>query len=79
MREYMYTTLIPQMPAFPMLLPEPPHPHPMPLAPQGEGPRRLKERRDLVHEMDDLSEEEGELDDIVCFYMNRVRKFYPHC
>jgi len=47
-----------------MLLPTPPRPHHMPLPPPGRGPRRINDRRDLVQEIDDLSDEENELDDM---------------
>ncbi|KAF8511150.1 hypothetical protein BU17DRAFT_97493 [Hysterangium stoloniferum] len=60
----MTTTLIPNFPNFPVMLPTPPQPHHTPLAPLGKGPRRISDRRDLVQEIDDLSEEEGELEDM---------------
>lgn len=37
----------------------------MPLPALGRGPRRLNDRRDLVQETDDLSDEENELEDLV--------------
>jgi len=59
-------TLIPPFPTFPTFIPEPPRPHHIPLAPRGLAPTRLNEVRDLPHELDDLSEEENELEDMVC-------------
>lgn len=58
-------TVIPRPPLFPTLLPRPPQPHPMPMTRAGRQTTRMRERRDLVQEMDDLSDEEGELEDIV--------------
>lgn len=59
------TTLVPSFPTFPMLLPTPPQPHHTPLPALGRGPRRINDRRDLVQEIDDLSDEESELEDLV--------------
>jgi len=55
-------TLIPPMPSFPFLLPDPPQPHPMPLSSRG-GYVRFSSRRDLHQEADDLSDEEAEVED----------------
>ena len=57
-------TLLQRPLKFPDLLPKPPQPHPLPLS------RRriyghLNVVRDLQREMDDLSDEENELEDIV--------------
>jgi hypothetical protein len=59
------TTLVPPFPSFPMLLPTPPQPHHTPLPALGCGPRRISDRRDLLQEIDDLSDEENELEDLV--------------
>lgn len=54
------------MPHFPMLLPEPPKPHPVPLRPyDSHHSGRLNSYRNLMSEMDDLSDEENELDEAV--------------
>lgn len=57
-------TILPRQPKFPLLLPKPPQPHITPI------PRRrvyghLNAVRDLQREMDDLSDEENELEDLV--------------
>lgn len=57
-------TLLPSKSIFPLLLPKPPQTTPTPL------PRRrvygnLNAYRDLLREMDDLSDEENEVDDEV--------------
>ncbi|KAJ7611015.1 hypothetical protein FB45DRAFT_329788 [Roridomyces roridus] len=49
-------TILPRPALFPRLLPKPPHP-PVPLATQGK-------TRNLQREMDDLSDEENELDEL---------------
>jgi hypothetical protein len=46
-------------------MPRPQQPYPTPLAVPGRRARRLILRRDLVQEMDDLSDEEAELEDSV--------------
>ena len=58
-------TVLPRSPLFPSLLPRPPQPHPTPLPRHGRYDARMNARRDLVREMDDLSDEEAEVDDIV--------------
>lgn len=57
-------TVLPRSALFPTLLPRPPQPHPTPLQKYGR-PGRLNSRRNLLQEMDDLSDEEDELDDVV--------------
>jgi len=46
-------------------MPRPQQPYPTPLAVPGRHVRRLILRRNLVQEMDDLSDEEAELEDSV--------------
>src|SRR5579863_2951040 len=58
-------TALPRPPLFPALMPRPQQPYPTPLAVPGRRAGRLILRRDLVQEMDDLSDEEAELDDSV--------------
>ena len=57
-------TLLPRPQVFPLLLPKPPQPHPTPL-PKRRVYGRLNARRDLQRELDDLSDEENEVEDIV--------------
>jgi hypothetical protein len=58
-------TVLPRLPLFPTLMPRPQHPYPTPLAIPGRRVGKLILRRDLVQEMDDLSDEEAELEDTV--------------
>ncbi len=58
-------TVLPRPPLFPTLMPRPQHPYPTPLAIPGRRVGKLILRRDLVQEMDDLSDEEAELEDTV--------------
>ena len=58
-------TLLPREPKFPHCLPKPPQPHPIPLSRRQEY-GHLNAVRDLQREMDDLSDEETELYDLVC-------------
>lgn len=58
-------TVLPRPPLFPTLMPRPQQPYPTPLAIPGRRVGKLILRRDLVQEMDDLSDEEAELDDTV--------------
>jgi len=57
-------TLIPREPHFPRLLPKVPQPHPVPLSKQRVY-GHMSAYRDIHREMDDLSDEENEYDDIV--------------
>ncbi|KAI0042695.1 hypothetical protein FA95DRAFT_1609991 [Auriscalpium vulgare] len=68
-------TVIPRPPLFPTLLPRPPQPHPIPLPRPGRAPDRINTRRDLVQEMDDLSDEEAELEEITLDVKNRGYSF----
>jgi hypothetical protein len=58
-------TVLPRPPIFPTLMPRPQQPYPTPLAIPGRRVGKLIMRRDLVQEMDDLSDEEAELEDNV--------------
>ena len=58
-------TVLPRPPLFPTLMPRPQQPYPTPLAIPGRRVGKLIMRRDLVQEMDDLSDEEAELEDTV--------------
>jgi hypothetical protein len=58
-------TVLPRPPLFPTLMPRPQQPYPTPLAIPGRRVGKLILRRDLVQEMDDLSDEEAELEDTV--------------
>lgn len=62
-------TLLPRPPKFPHLLPKPPQPHPIPLPKRVRAYGRLNAIRDLQREMDDLSDEENELEDIVSAWL----------
>ncbi|KAH7906158.1 hypothetical protein BJ138DRAFT_1163293 [Hygrophoropsis aurantiaca] len=57
-------TLIPRPLIVPLVLPNPPQPNPAPLPKANRFPGRMNNRRDLQHEMDDLSDEENELEEI---------------
>ena len=50
---------------FPPLIPKPPQPHPIPLPKRRGVYGNLNQVRDLNREMDDLSDEENELEDLV--------------
>ncbi|KAH8099533.1 hypothetical protein BXZ70DRAFT_1008940 [Cristinia sonorae] len=58
---FAFPTILPPSPNFPRLLPQPPLRHPTPLPPYHSTPSGMKYRRNLIREMDDLSEEETEL------------------
>ena len=59
-------TVLRRPPVFPHLLAKPPQPYPTPLLNRRPGVYgRLNSRRDLQREMDDLSDEENEVEDIV--------------
>jgi len=68
-------TVLPRPDEFPHLLPKPPQPHPTPLPKSGHSGGRLNARRDLQREMDDLSDEENELEDINMLIRNRGYNF----
>ncbi|KAF7348488.1 hypothetical protein MVEN_01366200 [Mycena venus] len=57
-------TVLPRPLLFPRLLPKPPSTHPAPLPPQGKTYGRLNASRNLGREMDDLSDEENELEEM---------------
>ncbi|KAF9014001.1 hypothetical protein BDQ17DRAFT_1341889, partial [Cyathus striatus] len=67
-------TIIPREPRFPMLLPQPPKPHPIPL-PKRRVYGHINAMRDLQREMDDLSDEENELEDLTLLIHNRGYSF----
>ncbi|KAJ7145410.1 hypothetical protein C8R43DRAFT_1012703 [Mycena crocata] len=64
-------TILPRPPLFPRLLPKPPHPDPVPLPSQGKTYGRLNASRNLQREMDDLSDEENELEEMNMAMRNR--------
>lgn len=57
-------TLIPRDPRFPRLLPKPPQPHLVPLR-KDRLYEHMNASRDIQREMDELSEEENELEELV--------------
>lgn len=69
----MSSTLIPDFPDFPYLDPPAPQSHAIPLSKKRKV--RLTERRNLQHETADLSEEEEEVDDMVCTRLLGNRDF----
>lgn len=56
-------TLIPRAPYFPTLLPDLPKPHPSPLPPYYGRPLGFNYQRQLINEIDDLSDEERDIED----------------
>jgi len=58
-------TVIPRQPRFPALLPSPTGPRPIPQRPQGTPYAHMNAHRDLNRELDDLSEEEADILEIV--------------
>jgi hypothetical protein len=61
-------TILPAPPIFPRLLPLPPKTQPKPVPPEKVAHYgRFRARRDLQKEMDDLSEEENEMEELVRF------------
>jgi len=64
-------TVLPRPPLFPNLMPRSHQPYPTPLVVPGRRAGRLIMRRDLVQEMDDLSDEEAELEDSTLEVKNR--------
>jgi hypothetical protein len=71
-------TLLPRRPIYPFLLPKPPQPHPTPL-PERRVYSHLNAFRDLQREMDDLSDEENELEELACLFLSRVKHSFSHC
>ena len=69
-------TLLPRRHKFPLLLPKPPQPHPIPL-PKTRVYSHLNAFRDLQREMDDLSDEENELEDLASLF-SRVKRQFSH-
>ncbi|KAF5381076.1 hypothetical protein D9615_004170 [Tricholomella constricta] len=67
-------TLLPRQSKFPHLLPKPPQPHPVPLS-HRRVYGNLNAVRDLQREMEDLSDEENELEDINLSIHNRGYSF----
>jgi len=63
-------SLLPREPIFPLLLPKPPQPHPIPLS-KKRVYTHINTLRDLQREMDDLSDEENELEDLSMTIHNR--------
>ncbi|KAI0032201.1 hypothetical protein K488DRAFT_86069 [Vararia minispora EC-137] len=68
-------TVLPRPPIFPTLLPRPPQPHPVPVPRDGRESGRLNLRRDWARDMDDLSDEEAELEDVTNEIKNRGYAF----
>lgn len=69
-------TLLPREPNFPLLLPKPPQPHPIPL-PKRRVYTHINAFRDLQREMDDLSDEENELEDLGSLFHEKHP--FSHC
>jgi len=68
-------TLIRRESKFPPLIPKPPQPHPIPLPKRRGVYANLNQVRDLQREMDDLSDEETELEDLNINVHNRGYSF----
>lgn len=68
-------TLLRQPLHFPCLLPKQIPPHPIPV-PRKRVYAHLNAVRDLQREMDDLSDEENELEDIVCVFCSVAFAFH---
>ncbi|KAF7325817.1 hypothetical protein MKEN_00432400 [Mycena kentingensis (nom. inval.)] len=64
-------TVLPRPPHFPRLLPNAPHPFPIPHVPQSRTNARLKPIRNLQREMDNLSDEETEIEDLNALVRHR--------
>ncbi|KAJ8700530.1 hypothetical protein PTI98_003546 [Pleurotus ostreatus] len=63
-------TVLPRDPIFPLLLPTPPQPHPVPYQ-KSTNLDNVRRRRNLEKEMDELSDEENELEDMNSLVRNR--------
>ena len=70
-------TLLPRRPNFPLLLPQPPQPHLIPL-PKRRVYSHINAFRDLQREMDDLSDEENELEDLASHSTTSSTRFLMH-
>ncbi|KAI6045565.1 hypothetical protein EDC04DRAFT_3053920 [Pisolithus marmoratus] len=69
-------TLIPRPPLIPLVLPKAPHFGPVPLPKRDRFYGRLSTRRDLEREMNDLSDEEGDLEESNLEVRNRGFSWY---
>ncbi|KAF4576295.1 hypothetical protein AB1N83_003087 [Pleurotus pulmonarius] len=67
-------TVLPRDPIFPLLLPTPPQPHPVPYQ-KSTNLDNVIRRRNLEKEMDELSDEENELEDMNLLVRNRGFNF----
>jgi len=68
-------TVVSRTPLFPTLLPKPPQPHLLPVPMHSQRRARLNTIRDLSKEMEDLSEEEEQWEDLTSDIRNRGFNF----